>query len=90
MSLAIPVCASCATAAFPPRVLCPSCGSREWTTVDAVGGTVVGLTEHRGIVIASVRSDAGPVIIARAIRPLEPGEAVRFTGSMPPVVEADR
>ena len=54
-------------AAFPPRALCPRCGSREWREAPAGPGTAEQVTTHRaGREIASVALDAGPVVVARA------------------------
>ena len=59
----IPVCAN-GHAVFPARALCPHCGSREWTERET-GGVVEELTEREGVRIASVRTDLGPIVIAR-------------------------
>jgi len=65
--LRIQVCSSCAEAVFPPRVLCPRCGSREWHETPAGPGTAEQVTTHRaGGHIASVALDAGPIVVARA------------------------
>jgi uncharacterized protein len=88
VSIAVTVCAECGHAVFPPRALCPRCGAASWQTVEARDGVVEELTERDGVTIASVRLDAGPVIVARGRRPLEPGARVRFTGGDPPAVAA--
>jgi uncharacterized OB-fold protein len=65
--LRIQVCGSCAEAVFPPRVLCPRCGSRELHETPAGPGTAEQVTTHRaGGQIASVALDAGPIVVARA------------------------
>ena len=76
MSFRLPVCAACGRAAFPQRVLCPSCGGREWTTGDASTGVVEEATERDGVRIVSVRTGLGPVVIARAEVPAAAGDAV--------------
>jgi uncharacterized OB-fold protein len=64
--LRIQVCAN-GHAAFPPRALCPRCGSREWHEAPAGPGTVEQVTTHRtGGRIASVALDAGPIVVAAA------------------------
>jgi uncharacterized OB-fold protein len=76
VSFALPICAACGRAAFPPRALCPSCGGREWTTGDGSPGTVEETTERDGVRVVSVRTSLGPVVIARAEVAVEPGDAV--------------
>jgi uncharacterized OB-fold protein len=88
VSLAVPVCEACGHAVFPPRALCPRCDSSSWETVHVDDGVVEELTERDGVTIASVRLDAGPVIVARGRPPLERGARVRFTGGDPPEVAA--
>jgi uncharacterized OB-fold protein len=64
--LSVPVCSN-GHAVFPPRVLCPRCGSRDWHDEQAGPGTAVQVTTHRaGGHVASVVLDAGPVVVARA------------------------
>jgi uncharacterized OB-fold protein len=66
-------------AVFPPRVLCPRCGSREWHEAPAGPGTVEGVTSHRaGGCIASVRLEIGPVVVARAAAGAAVGDGVRL------------
>ena len=59
------VCESCGEVVFPARALCLRCGESCWREVAFVGGVVEQATEHRGVPIVSVRSDLGPVVIAR-------------------------
>lgn len=64
--LNVTVCAN-GHAVFPPRALCPRCGSRDWHDVPAGPGTAQQVTTHRaGGLLASVALDAGPVVVARA------------------------
>ena len=64
--LRVTVC-TCGHAVFPPRVLCPRCGSRDWHDEPGGPGTAEQLTTHRdGGHIASVVLDRGPVVVARA------------------------
>jgi uncharacterized OB-fold protein len=45
---AIPACANCGHAVWPPRLACSACGHAEWTEVPAPSGTVVELTDAPG------------------------------------------
>ena len=63
----VQVCDACGHAVFPARALCPRCGGREHHVEVAAGGLAEQLTTHRqGGLIASVRTELGPVVIARA------------------------
>ena len=70
------VCESCGQVVFPARALCPSCGDAGWREQPLDKGLVEQETEHRGAPIASVRSDLGPVVIARC--PATAGSRVRL------------
>ena len=85
MSLAIPVCAACGAAAFPPRALCPRCGAREWRLQDVASGVVEGVTEREGTGIAEVRMPLGPLVIVRLTAEASPGQQVALDerGSAP-------
>jgi uncharacterized OB-fold protein len=65
MSLVIPRCDSCGHSAFPPRALCPTCGSREWHDENVEGGVIEGITQNAEVNVAEVRTHAGPVVVAR-------------------------
>jgi hypothetical protein len=45
---AVPACASCGHAIWPPRLACPVCGAAEWTEVPAPTGTLLDVTEAPG------------------------------------------
>lgn len=47
-SFAIPACASCGHAIWPPRLACAVCGAAEWTEVPAPTGTLLEVTEAPG------------------------------------------
>jgi len=64
VSIVVPVCTACGHAVFPPRVLCPHCSGREWEARET-DGVVEQLTERDRTRIASVRTQLGPVVIAR-------------------------
>src|ERR1700728_4672014 len=74
--LDVPMCTVCATVVFPPRALCPRCGSADWTSTVAEFGTLEQLTVANGTAVAAVRLDVGPVIIARGGSELESGDRV--------------
>jgi len=84
--LRIDRCARCGHLVHPPRELCPRCHSSDWTPRAAGPGSVEELTavEHAvgsragGVVLASVRLAAGPVVIAAAEAPLEVGMKVEL------------
>lgn len=78
MSFPIPVCTACGRAAFPPRALCPSCGGPSWADAAAEAGRVEEVTERAGVHIASVRTDLGPVVVARVTEATAPGDMVRL------------
>ena len=59
--LQIERCDSCGSAWFPARLRCPRCGGSAFTPTSAGAGIV----EEISASIASVRLDAGPVVIAR-------------------------
>jgi uncharacterized OB-fold protein len=45
---AIPACANCGHAIWPPRLACPVCGAAEWDQVPAPTGTLLDVTEAPG------------------------------------------
>ena len=68
------VCAACGRAAFPPRLRCAACGGAAWRPERVEEGIVeevttvhraVGVAGETPVSLASVRLDAGPVVIAR-------------------------
>lgn len=83
--LAIQRCNACGEAVFPARYRCPRCGAADWASEPATSGAVEDSTvvRHRvgaqgtgDVYIASVRTQAGPVVIARSEAALREGEAV--------------
>jgi uncharacterized OB-fold protein len=67
--LRITVCVGCGTAAWPPRARCPVCGSGDWSVGDGSRGRAEQTTDVVGdptVRLATVRLDAGPVVVARA------------------------
>jgi uncharacterized OB-fold protein len=45
---AVPACANCGHAIWPPRLACPVCGAAEWTEVPAPTGVLLDVTEAPG------------------------------------------
>ncbi len=76
MTFPIPVCAVCGRAAFPPRVLCPSCGAREWTERNVASGIIEQVTAHDGVGIASLQVEPGVLLIVRLDSPAAVGQIV--------------
>jgi uncharacterized OB-fold protein len=82
----IEVCTSCATAVFPPRLVCWRCHATSWRRQQTptarveqatvlryrVGGTGAPLP----VAIATVLTDAGPRIVVRIEGTAEPGDLV--------------
>jgi uncharacterized OB-fold protein len=69
MSFAVPACANCGHAVWPPRLACSVCGAAEWIEVDASTGTVLEVTETPGasgktVRFGTVQLDVGPPVIA--------------------------
>jgi len=71
--LVVSVCRTCGQTLFPRRALCPACGGASWRLERAEDGVVeeattvrhaVEATDAPAVVLASVRLDAGPVIVA--------------------------
>ncbi|MCG5077872.1 zinc ribbon domain-containing protein [Paraburkholderia tagetis] len=88
--LVIPRCNACGEALFPARYRCPRprCGAADWTSEPAAGGAVEETTvvRHRvgaqgagDVYLSSVRTQAGPVVIARSDTALREGERVALT-----------
>lgn len=76
MSLPVPVCIACGTAAWPPRALCPRCGHGEWREQPVVSGVVAGVTERDGTRVAEVRTPLGPLVLVRLVGEARAGDAV--------------
>jgi uncharacterized OB-fold protein len=66
MSLAMRECRRCGHAVFPPRPLCPSCGAWDWKERLVERGVVEAVTARESGQLASVRTEAGPVVTAVA------------------------
>jgi len=80
MSAAIQQCLDCDIRLFPLRLLCPSCGGGRLGRAMVETGTIEqATTMHDGTVLATIRPDGGPALIARLTAPATPGEAVVLT-----------
>ncbi|MBB3257181.1 hypothetical protein F4827_002272 [Paraburkholderia bannensis] len=80
-SLEVHECTQCGTTLFPARYFCPACGGKNWLARTTQTGVVMEATvvRHRAgegeggaspLHLASVRTQAGPVVIARMEMPL--------------------
>jgi uncharacterized protein len=85
MKLEVFRCVACGSTLFPARYFCPACGGAQWSTQAVSNGTVLAATvvSHRvgahatgAVHLASVETDAGPVVIARLEAEARKGEAV--------------
>ncbi len=74
----VAACADCGHAVHPSRILCPACGGARWRPVTAIEGCAEEVTrdEASGARLASVRTDRGPRVIARAADEVVPGARV--------------
>ena len=81
--LIISVCEACREALFPARALCTKCGGNLFRQEPAERGWVEAATEHRGVTLASVRTDIGPVVIARCSGPSGTEGALGACGGAP-------
>ena len=87
MTLKVFQCEHCGSTVFPARYLCFECGGAEWRERVAERGCVdelttvrrrVGAQDGGDVGIASVTTDAGPIVIARLEGVVRAGEAVRL------------
>ena len=65
MSLRVYVCGSCGRAAFPQRLLCPDCGARDWREERVESGVLEAVADQGEGRIGAVRTQLGPLAIAR-------------------------
>jgi uncharacterized OB-fold protein len=85
--VSVSVCRTCGGRLFPPRLLCPACGGASWSSEPAGPGTVeevttvrhaVGADSDVSVSLASVRLDAGPVVVAGVDAHALPGDRVEL------------
>lgn len=74
----VPACAACGHTLWPPRPVCPRCGSTRFAPRPAARGAVEEVTRGGGVFFASVRADAGPIVIARLAGAAAAGAAVEL------------
>lgn len=86
MNLDITQCTQCGLKLFPARYFCPTCGASQWIRRSVESGTVMestvirhraGEQEAHALHLATVRTNEGPVVIARLDGPLPDGAGVR-------------
>jgi uncharacterized OB-fold protein len=68
-------CARCGLAAWPAPALCRGCGSRDLRAEQADTGVLEEATAAGAVVLGTVRTDAGPMVVAR-VDAASPGERV--------------
>jgi uncharacterized OB-fold protein len=66
-SFSVPQCRACAHAIWPPRPVCPRCGGTTFSQRDAGRGVIEETTRNGETLLASVRTHAGPIVIARLV-----------------------
>ncbi len=85
MKLTVFHCRQCGTVHFPARYRCPHCGAADWEEQVTEAGTIEEITvvRHRlgaqpgeEVHLATVRTTAGPVVIARLDGAMHAGDAV--------------
>ena len=77
-SFAVPVCTACGHAIWPPRPLCPRCGCTSFEQRAVTTGVIEEWTAGAEHSLASVRTQAGPVAIARLVREAPAGTTVEL------------
>ncbi len=75
----VPVCTACEHPLWPPREVCPRCASTVFNERVADSGILEEMTRNQGTLLASVRSVAGPTVIARLCREAPWGAEVALT-----------
>ncbi|SAL51354.1 hypothetical protein AWB70_04187 [Caballeronia cordobensis] len=87
MTLKVFQCKECGSTVFPARYVCFGCGGAEWRERVAERGTIdelttvrrrIGAQDGSDVLLASVTTDAGPIVIARLERAMRAGDAVRL------------
>jgi uncharacterized OB-fold protein len=73
--LSVVRCARCGLAAWPAPALCRGCGARELLAEQAGTGVLEETTAAETVVLGTVRTDAGPMVVAR-VDGASPGERV--------------
>ncbi|MDR6385238.1 Zn-ribbon domain-containing OB-fold protein [Paraburkholderia caribensis] len=85
MTLKVFQCKQCGSTVFPARYFCFECGGAGWLERAAERGTVdefttvrrrVGAQDGADVLLASVTTDVGPIVIARLDRAVRVGDDV--------------
>lgn len=77
MSVRIAACGECDRASYPDPLLCPHCGSSSWNYRSAESGVLESCTRTRdGAWLGTVRTDVGPVVVARLAAEAHVGDAL--------------
>jgi uncharacterized protein len=66
-------CTSCDRTLFPRRLLCPGCGGAQFAEEEVDAGTLEEVTSS-GVRVGSVRTSAGPLVVARVENGAEEGD----------------
>ena len=83
-SLTVPACTLCDHAIWPPRLVCPRCGGTAFKDREAGHGVIEGTTRSGETLLASVRTLAGPMVIARLVSHARVGADVELTAEAAP------
>jgi uncharacterized OB-fold protein len=83
-SFSVPKCSACGHAIWPPRPVCPCCSGTTFSDRDASRGVIEETTSSEGRLLASIRTHAGPVVIARLVRDAPAGADVDLTEDASP------
>jgi len=75
----VAVCTACDHALWPPRPVCPRCASTVFGERVADSGILEETTRSQDTLLASVRTLAGPTVIARLRRGAPRGAEVALT-----------
>ncbi|MFT8245477.1 hypothetical protein [Roseomonas sp. BN140053] len=84
MSVPVMRCDRCGQTCYPARLLCFRCGHDGWTALPCETGvveectTLPGRDDQAPLVLASIRSALGPVMVARLPAVLPRGTPVRL------------
>lgn len=76
MSARIWVCDDCGRAVFPPRLLCPNCGSPTFHEEAVDEGTLEEFADPGAGIVGSVRVSQGPILIVRVLGQPRRGQVV--------------
>ncbi|HEX4032843.1 MAG TPA: zinc ribbon domain-containing protein [Solirubrobacteraceae bacterium] len=77
-ALTVQACTGCGHVRWPPRPVCPRCGATGFDARPARHGVVEESTRVGDVGLASVRLDAGPVVIARLVYDAPSGAPVEL------------